>query len=416
MRVFHALCYNNLVYVVLQAEDAALKPAAVLDIGSSKIVCVCGSFVGREGITVHGVSVCPYAGYQAGAFQDYRSLHDAIVDAVSRAEQEARMRIREVALSVPAPFTKLTLSEAALPIGSRAKRVVTEDIDDVISLSLKKVNLEGHVLMHSTPVSFSIGGAVSAALPTGAKTEELGALVSHMYVREDFVKTLEQVLSTLDIEISMCVSSQLCGALAIVPEKERVRPAVLIDVGYTHTDVSLVENAALTRLCTIDVGGRHITSDLAFGLDIPFETAEQVKRRYVFLQEPLSSTEIVRTPNGPRRVDHGAIEFIVEARAGELLSLLGATLGEMGVSPEANPVTYLTGGGLAMMKGGYDYLKRGLQLPVKRDTPWVQDMDTPNYTSAFAALDFVLRATGDDVVTDTSPGSVVDRLRNLFTK
>ena len=80
-----------------------MKPAAVLDIGSSKIVCLCGSFASHDGMTVHGVSVCPYGGYQDGAFTDHRSLHNAIVDAVSRTEQEARIRIREIALSVPAP-------------------------------------------------------------------------------------------------------------------------------------------------------------------------------------------------------------------------------------------------------------------------------------------------------------------------
>ena len=393
-----------------------MKPAAVLDIGSSKIICLCGSFVHRDGITVHGVSVCPYKGYQNGAFSDQRSLNNAVVEAVSKTEQEARMRIREMAISVPAPFCKIVMTEAALPIGSRGKRVMAEDIDDVISLSLKKVKLGGYVLMHSTPVSFSVGGVVSSTLPTGAKTEELGALVSHMYVQESFVQSMEHALSSLDIEISMNVSSQLCGALAIVPEKERVRPAILIDIGYTHTDVSLVENAALTDSRTIDVGGKHIASDLAFGLDVPLDTAEQVKRRYVFLQEPLSATEIVRTPAGAKRVDHAAIELIIEARAGELVSLIRAALREMGVSPEASPITYLTGGGLAMMKGGIDYLKRGLQLSIQRDTPWVADMDTPNFTSAFAALDFVLRATSDDVVTNTTPASVVDRLRNLFTK
>ncbi|MDP3448494.1 MAG: cell division FtsA domain-containing protein [Eubacteriales bacterium] len=393
-----------------------MKPAAVLDIGSSKIVCLCGSFVNRDGITVHGVSVCPYNGYHAGAFSDHRSLHNAIVEAVSKAEQEARMRIREAAISVPAPFSKIVLAEAALPIGSRGKRVMAEDIDDVISLSLKKVKLSGYVLMHSTPVSFTVGGVVSSALPTGAKTEELGALVSHMYVQEEFVRAMEQALSPLDIEISMSVSTQLCAALAVIPEKERVRPAILIDVGYTHTDVSIVENAALTDMRSIDVGGKHLSADLAFGLEIPLETAEQVKRRFVFLQDPLSSTEIVRTPKGAKRVEHAAIELILEARADELVSLIRAAFKEMGISSEASPVTYLTGGGIAMMKGGIDYLKRGLQLNIQQDTPWVADMDTPNYTSCFSALDFVLRATSDDVVTNTSPAAFVDRLRNLFTK
>ncbi len=393
-----------------------MKPTAVLDVGSSKIVCLCGSFVNRDGITVHGVSVCPYNGYHAGVFPDHRSLHNAIVEAVSRTEQEARMRIREVAISVPAPFCKIILSEAALPIGTRSKRVMAEDIDDVISLSLKKVKLSGHVLMHSTPVSFTVGGVVSSVLPTGAKTEELGALVSHMFVQEEFLHAMEQALSPLNIEISMSISSQLSAALAVIPEKERVRPAILIDVGYTHTDVSIVENAALTDFRSIEAGGKQFASDLAFGLDVPLETAEQVKRRFVFLQEPLSNTEIVRTPKGAKRVDHGAIELIVEARAGELVTLIRSALREMGISPEASPVTYLTGGGIGMMKGGIDYLTRGLGLKVQRDTPWVADMDTPNYTSAFAALDFVLRATSDDVVTNTSPDTLMDRFRNLFTK
>ncbi|MEG1524732.1 MAG: cell division FtsA domain-containing protein [Clostridia bacterium] len=394
-----------------------MKPATILDIGSSKIVCLCGSFANRDGITVHGVSVCSYAGYTNGAILDHRSLHTAIVEAIQQTEQAARQRIREIAVSVPNPFVKLVMSNASVPIGGKAKRITAEDIDDVISCSLKKLKEPGYVLMHSTPVSFMVGGVVSVGVPTGAKTDELGARVSHMYVQEEFVRSIEQILSAIDVEISMCVSAQLCGALAIIPEKERIRPAILIDVGYTHTDVSMIENAALTNTRTIELGGRHFTSDLSFGLDIPMETAEQVKRRYVFMQAPLSNTEIVRTPLGPKRVDHGVIELIMEARAGELVSLLRAALLEIGVMPESNPVTYITGGGFAMIKGGNDFLKDNLQLPVKRDMPWVQDMDTPNYTSAFAALDFVLRATGDDVIDAAQPqGRVVDKLRDLFTK
>lgn len=394
-----------------------MKPAAILDIGSSKIVCLCGSFVNKEGITVHGVSVCPYAGYTDGAFLDHRSLHSAVAESVQAAEQESRIRIREVALSVPAAFCKLKLSDASVPIGRRGKRVTSEDIDDVISLSLESARAPGYVLMHSTPVAFTVDGNVSAAVPEGVKTNEISALVSHMYVQEEFVRTLEQALSHIDVEVSMCVCQQLCAALAIIPEKERIRPAVLIDIGYQHTDVSLVENAALTAVTSFPVGGKHFSSDLAFGLDVPIEAAETVKRRYVFMQEPLSRTEIVRMPTGAKRVDHAVIDLIMEARASEMVSLIKKALGHIGVMPEASPVTYVTGGGFVMIKGGTDYLKHSLQLPVRRDMPWVEDMNTPNYTSAFAALDFVLRAIGEVPEADPAEeGSVVDKLRGLFTK
>ncbi len=394
-----------------------MKPAAILDIGSSKIVCLCGGFVHRQGITVHGVSVCPYEGYTDGAFLDHRSLHSAVAEAVQAAEQESRMRIREIAISVPAAFCKLKLSDASVPIGRRGKRVTGADIDDLISLSLESARAPDYVLMHSTPIAFTVDGNVSAAVPEGAKTNEVSALVSHMYVQEEFVRTLEQALSRIDVELSMCVCEQLCAALAIIPEKERLRPSVLIDVGYQQTDVSLVENAALTAVSSFPVGGKHFTSDLAFGLDIPMEAAETVKRRYVFMQEPLSRTEIVRMPSGIKRVDRAVIDLIMEARASELTGLIRKALGHIGVMPEASPVTYVTGGGFVMMKGGTDYLKHSLQLPVRRDMPWVEDMNTPNYTSAFAALDFVLRAMGEEPEAEQAEdGSVVGKLRELFTK
>jgi len=394
-----------------------LKTAAVLDIGSSKIVCLCGSFVARDGITVHGVSVRPYPGYQSATFFDHRALHAAIIESVQEAEQSARTRIREVAVSIPAPFTLTVLTEASIHTTGKNKRVTAADIDEVISQSLEKADADGYTLMHSTPVSFTVNGLVTASTPVGSKTDELGALVSHMYVSDALVHALEQCLSAIDVEISMCVAQQLCNVLTIIPERERVRPAVLIDVGYTHTDVSVAENASLTGCRTIDIGGKHFASDLSFGLDVPLDAAENVKRRYVFMQEPLSNTQIVRMPGGAKRVNYHAIQLILESRANELATLIRGALRDMGVSQEASPITYLTGGGMGMMKGAVEYLSANLQLQVRPDTPWVQDMDTPNYTSAFAALVFVLRAMDDAEAMDAySNTGVVDKLRHLFTR
>ena len=141
-----------------------MKPAAILDIGSSKIVCLSGSYSNRDGITVHGVSVCPYPGFESGAFLDYRALHTAVIEAIQHTEQESRERIREIALSVPGPFCRMTLSEAVIPVTGKNHRVAAADVDEVISQSLAKVQMPGCVLMHSTPVSFTVNGAVSASV------------------------------------------------------------------------------------------------------------------------------------------------------------------------------------------------------------------------------------------------------------
>lgn len=398
-----------------------MKPAAILDIGSSKIVCLCGSSIHTDGILVHGVGICDYAGFESDEFLDMASLGEAVLTAIESAEQQSCMRIREVALAVPAPFVKLITTRATLRIESRNGRVTVQDIDDVISMSLEKARAPGHVLMHSTPVSFTVGGIERAAVPEGARADELSAEVSHMYVQETFVQQMERILASMNVEISMCVSAQLATAIHIIPEQERVRPAVLIDVGYRHTDVCLIENAALTGLQSIEMGGAQFATDLSFGLDIPLEYAEQVKRRYTFLQEPLSNFEVIRMPTGVKRVEHRVIDLIMDARAQELSALLKKALRDMGVRPEARPVVYLTGGGVSMMHGAGEYLKLQLGYNIRRDMPsYMHEMNSPNYTSAFGALDFVLRASGDDTPAPEDTNSfwsrILDKLRNLLIK
>ena len=84
---------------------------AVLDIGSSKVICLICSPDGKDSIVVHGAGIREYKGYKRGIMEDEQQFSDAVVDALALAEGEARRRVREISVGVPAPFTKLVLHE-----------------------------------------------------------------------------------------------------------------------------------------------------------------------------------------------------------------------------------------------------------------------------------------------------------------
>lgn len=399
-----------------------MKPAAVLDIGSSKVVCLCGSRAEEDGIIVHGAGVAPCEGFRDGDFLDKESLRAAVVEALQKAEQESRIRIRDVAVTVPASFARMQIADATLALG-RNRTADSNDIDEVIKKSFDKCQrLPGYTLMHSTPVFFLVDGVASAEVPEGIRTDELSALVSHMYVREEYVRTIQEALDDLGVEISMCVSAQLGEAVMLIPDKERVRPAVLIDIGYYQTDIAVVENAALTALSTLPVGGFHFASDLSFGLDVPLEAAEQTKRRFVFSLEEDQRSEIIRTATGSKKVSRSAISFIIEARADEFSTLLRRELERLGINLDARPIIYVSGGGLLMMRGGLEHLRNALNMPLKRDMPWTPRLSTPNYCSAFGALDFVLKAHDPDrtQAAQAEDGGQLDsffkKIKDFFTK
>ena len=388
-----------------------MKPAAVLDIGSSKVVCLCGSMADGDGIVVHGAGVCAYEGYRDGAFIDKQSLHNAVVEALQKAEQESRIRIRDVALTVPAAFSDLLLTDATLSLG-KPRKTEAADIDRLIALSLEKCKKKpGYTLMHSTPVFFLVDGVSSTEVPEGITTDEISALISHMFVQEAYIHTVQESLDDMGVEISMCVSAQLGESVMLIPEKERVRPAVLIDVG----------NTALTAISTLPIGGYQFASDLSFGLDVPMDAAEQAKRRYVFSLDLQEKSEVLRTAAGSKKVSRSAISYIIEARATELAGMLRREMENMGVNLDARPAVYVSGGGLLMMRGGLDFMRKALNLPLKRDMPWTPRLSSPNYCSAFGALDFVLKANRPQEDTTASGseeklGSLLKKIKEFFMK
>lgn len=94
---------------------------AILDIGSSKVIClICGTD-GRDNIIVQGAGIKEYPGYKRGAFSDEQLLSDAIVEALGAAEAEARHRVRDISVGVPAPFTRLVLQRGEISFKGKAK-------------------------------------------------------------------------------------------------------------------------------------------------------------------------------------------------------------------------------------------------------------------------------------------------------
>ena len=369
---------------------------------------------------MHGVGIGTYPGFVEGEFTDVPALKEAVLTAIQAAEQQSRTRIREIGLAVPAPFTRLTLSDATIRTESRRYRLTEEDINNVIAASCENISFEGFVLMHSTPVSFLVNGITETAEPIGERAAELSVTESHMFVKTAFVRVMEEILAPLEIEISLFFSADLANATHVIPPEERVRPAVLIDVGATLTSVCTVENASLTGLEWFDMGGSQFTGDLAFGLDIPLEYAEQVKRRHTFLQDRLSKIEIVRMPSGVKKFPQEMVSLIVDARAEELVSLIKDAFHRLGVTPESRPAVYLTGGGISPMHGSGEFLRTQLGYPVKRDIPsYLHEMNAPNYTSSFGALDFMLRATTaveqeDEPSQLPAAATFANKLKNFF--
>lgn len=392
---------------------------AILDIGSSKVICLICSAEGRESITVRGAGVREYDGFVGGRFTDEQQFSNAVVDAIAMAEGEARVRIRELSVGVPASFSKLVLQEGRAEVTSRSGRIIASDIDDLINDSLTFEQPAGYELMHSTPVEFNTGETITSEPPIGNTASEVTATVSHVYVDSVFKRVVSDALDRAGLAADMYINVPLSSSLFVIPEKERTDCAVLIDVGARQTDISLIRGSALVACETLAIGGASFAGDIAYGLRIPNGAAENVKRRYVYSLDYQDSIDIVRVEGrSALRVEHTVIQYIIEERTKQLASHIMALMKEMGVNMAGRPPIYLTGGGIALMRGSCEYLEKLMGVPIKVRMPWMPRLSSPNYASAFSVMDFVMHAEDEDnvgrLVGMVTESKFIKKLKGLF--
>lgn len=373
-----------------------IQNTAILDIGSSKVIClICGDD-GKDNILVQGAGIREYKGYRRGALEDEQSLSDAIVDALSAAETEAKHRVRDISVGVPAPFIKLVCHEGTLDLSAKNRRVTNKDLDELINASLDFEAPVGFELISSTPVEFSVDGASRADTPVGMTASALSAVVSHIYVDARFKRFVSDALLRIGLDADLYIAVPLSEGLFVIPEQERAQGAVLIDAGATHTDVCLLRNAALTDIRTIEAGGSHFTSDLCYGLGLNKAAAENVKRRYVYSLDYQDSIDTIRQPgSGVMKVEHETIQYIIEERTRELASLIRAAMEDMGATAERHVSIYMTGGGVTLMRGSCEFMEREFGMPIQVRMPWMPRLSSPNYASAFSVMDFVMHAADE---------------------
>jgi len=392
---------------------------AILDVGSSKIVCLICSGEANDGITVRGAGVKEYDGFKNARFVDEQQFSNAVVDAIAMAESEARYRIRELSVGVPASFSRLVLHEGHAKVDEKNHRISQRTIDELIDSSFDFEPPEGFDLMHSTPIEFAFGDTVCADAPIGKLADDLGATVSHVYMSGAFKRSMAAALDRTNLAADMFISVPLSQALFVIPEPERTDCAVLIDTGCRQTDVSLIRGSAIIACETIPIGGYHFASDISYGLGIPMPTAEGVKRRYVYSLDYQDSIDIIKAEGAPpMQVEHSVIQLIIEERTKELTAYIVAAMREMGVTISERLPIYMTGGGVPLMRGSCEFMEKYIGAPIKVRMPWMPRLSSTNYASAFSVMDFVVHADDDNnawrLVGNAVRSGLMEKLRVLI--
>ena len=388
---------------------------AAIEFGTSKIVTVIAQSGGMDRLDIIGSGTVPYNGYSDGDWNTPGQMIQRVRDSIAAAELEANSKIREIYVGVPGEYVHVRAceTEVDLPDGIVDEAAVNA-VQDAAADKLRIME-EGGLIMHRTPSWFMVDDGKKTMTP-GGKGSKLKAYTSFIVADPQFIEDVAEMLKSLNITILGFLSTSLGESLLVLTLEDRDRVSMLIDVGYLNTEVSVVEGDAIIYHAMLPRGGGHMTADLAMELRIPMRAAEQIKRNYVFKPDEfdMNSFSEVYDDTGKRLTfPREVVSQVVEASFEELASMIDMTI-QNDVEPllGKRSQVFLTGGGIALMRGAREALAARINMPVKISAAKSSKLNSPVFSASLGLADLVF-----DSIESQEPeqeGKFASRIKNLF--
>lgn len=390
------------------------RQIAAIEFGTSKIVTMIAQNSGLDRLDIVGSGTVPYDGYSEGDWNTPRQMVQRVRDSIAAAEMEAGTKVRELYVGIPGEYIHVCACEAEVEVpGGEIDDSVVNAVQDAAADYLRLAEGDCMVL-HRTPAWYVVDDGKKTMSPYG-QGSKLRALVTFIVAESVFIEDVSEMLRVLNIAILGFLSPSLGESLLLLSLDDRDRAGLLIDCGYLNTEISVIEGDAIVYHAMLPRGGGHITADLATELRIPMRAAEEIKRNYVFNPDEFdrdSFSEVYDESGNRMTFPREVISEIVEGSVNELMEMIDLTIkNDAAQYLGSRSQVFLTGGGLALMRGGREYLSAKIGRPVKVAAAKSSKMNSPVYASALGLADLIFDSIEQHQEEDERVGG---KLRNLF--
>lgn len=349
----------------------------VLDIGSSKIVCVIARVEGAGTETpeprVLGFGWQRARGIRAGNIVDLEEAEAAIRAAVGQAEEMADTQLRGAIVNLSCGQPASHHQRLQWPIGGRA--VTEADLRAILGEGQRLSAEEGRETVHAFPLGFTVDATPGADDPRGMVCDALGARLHLVDAAQTSLRNLGACLLRCDLEVEELVSAPFAAGLATLVEDEKRLGATVIDMGGGTTTMAVFADGHLLHTAQLPVGGWNVTNDLARGLSTPIGHAERLKTLHGgALSAPDDDREYLPVPQVGEDEDHikrlprTFVVSIIRPRLEETFELARDRLAAAGLAQELGRRVVLTGGA-SQLVGAREVAARVLDRQVRLGRP-----------------------------------------------
>lgn len=372
-----------------------------IDIGSSKTAVLIAK-IGEEEKEprIMGFASVPSKGVRKGQIVDINQVTQTVESAVEKAERMAGTKVSSALVSVGGPHIESINSHGVVAVAQPEVEISSEDIDRVVDAA-KAISISStREVIEVVPREFVVDGQGGIKNPIGMSGVRLEVNTHIITASLTNLRNIDRCLSDLGIDNQGALFSGLCSSLATLSDTEKELGVVCVDIGGGKTDICVYVEGALSYSSSIPIGARHITNDIAVGLRVSLDSAEQIKVLLSKSQKGAHSgsredddvsISSLNLPEGLTKISRKTVvEGIIRPRLEEIFSHILKQI-EKSDFITAVPSGLVVVGGGAQTVGALESARRSVGLPARIGTPQfitglVDEVLFPQYATGVGLL------------------------------
>jgi cell division protein FtsA len=320
----------------------------IVDIGSSKIVCLVAKMIAGE-FSIIGSSCQSAYGFKNGNIIDAKAARLSIITAVNRAEKDAGTVVEKVILALNG--NKIHSHYITCSIALKTHKVTEHDVEALVEQGIQELEKTDNEVIHYFPLEYNIDGNADVKDPQGLLGKRISAKIHFVTVSSPLLDNIINCLANCQLDVVDCVFSPYASGLATLSTSEKEIGATVIDFGDGITSYALFLQNNMVNCGFIPIGSKAITNDIAKSFMLDSSNAERIKTIYGAASVNYSDNQkMINLDSEDRSISNAELNEVINARVEEILTLVKNILDKQYISyPNAKYNIILTGGGSMLM-------------------------------------------------------------------
>lgn len=217
-------------------------------------------------------------GLKRGYIINFDETLENLREAIKEAERQAKVKLKNVYLAIGGITLDAKVASGQIAVSKADLEISESDVSRVIEASRASLgDFQNRQIIHTIPFAFKLDGERVLGRPEGLRGSKLEVKTLFIHCLGQHLQDLARVVSMAGLNVEDVVAAPLAASFATLSTAQKMAGCALVNIGSQTTSVITFEESTPMSLQVFPFGSNDVTNDIALGLKVSLEEAEQLK-------------------------------------------------------------------------------------------------------------------------------------------